>query len=119
MPRTGPRTGGKTMEETLGTLRINAERLYDSLQQLGRIGAYDAGFDDVVGVRRLTLTDEDKQGRDLVCGWFREAGLRVRIDQIGNVYGHRAGKSDTLQPVLVGSHIDSVPTAGRFDGCLG
>ena len=115
------------MEETLGTLRINAQRLYASLEELGRIGSYevdtsnDAGSHDgnLRGVRRLTLTDEDQQGRDLVSGWFREAGLAVRIDQIGNVYGHRPGKDDSLPPVLVGSHIDSVPTAGRFDGCLG
>ena len=111
------------MEETLGKLRINGDRLYASLDELGHIGSYPVEQDPASvglrGVRRLTLTDEDKQGRDLVSGWFREAGLVVRIDQIGNVYGHRRGNSDALPPVLVGSHIDSVPTAGRFDGCLG
>ena len=107
------------MEKTLSTLRINADRLYGNLEDLGRIGAYDVGTDNLVGVRRLTLSDEDKQGRDLVSGWFRAAGLAVRVDQIGNVYGHRPGKDKALPPVLVGSHIDSVPTAGRFDGCLG
>jgi N-carbamoyl-L-amino-acid hydrolase len=111
------------MEKTLSTLRVNAERLYASLDALGAIGAYEVdtppGDAKLSGVRRVTLTDEDKTGRDLVCSWFRDAGLTVRIDRIGNVYGRRAGRSKALPPVLVGSHIDSVPTAGRFDGCLG
>jgi N-carbamoyl-L-amino-acid hydrolase len=107
------------VEEALETLRIDTRRLIASLEELGRIGAYDVGEGDLRGVRRLTLTDEDKRGRDLVVGWFHEAGLAVRIDQIGNVFARRSGRDDTLAPVLVGSHIDSVPTAGRFDGCLG
>jgi N-carbamoyl-L-amino-acid hydrolase len=107
------------MEETLDTLRINSDRLYASLAELGKIGAFDVPGSKRPGVRRLTLTDEDRRGRDLVVGWFREAQLTVRIDQIGNVFAHRAGSDDSLAPVLVGSHIDSVPTAGRFDGTLG
>lgn len=107
------------MEETLADLRINAARLYASIEELGKIGTYDVGEGELQGVRRLTLTDDDRCGRDLVVGWFREAQLAVRIDQIGNVYGHRAGRDESLEPVLIGSHIDSVPTAGRFDGTLG
>lgn len=98
-------------------LRVDRERLMDSIDQLARIGAYDAG--GVMGVRRLALSDEDAAGRRLVISWFEQAGLNVSIDQIGNVYADRAGQDPTLAPVMAGSHVDSVPTAGRFDGALG
>ncbi|MBL8715278.1 MAG: hydantoinase/carbamoylase family amidase, partial [Myxococcales bacterium] len=98
-------------------MTIDAQRLYDSLNALGAIGAYDAG-DGLVGVNRLALTAADGEGRRHVVGRMREAGLTVTVDRIGNVFGRRAGKRD-LPPVMIGSHIDSVPTAGRFDGCLG
>ncbi len=100
------------------SLTIDGERLWRSLDELGAIGAYDAG-DGLVGVNRLALTDADAEGRRLVARWFADAGLEVRVDRIGNVYGRRAGRDSSLPPVVSGSHIDSVPTGGRFDGALG
>jgi N-carbamoyl-L-amino-acid hydrolase len=70
-------------------------------------------------VRRLALTDEDADARHLVIGWMREAGLQVRVDRIGNVYGARAGRDPALPCVLMGSHLDTVATGGAFDGALG
>ncbi|MGW5387102.1 Zn-dependent hydrolase [Nocardia sp. NPDC003963] len=100
-------------------VRIDAARLWRSLDELGEIGAYSDTDTGLRGVRRLALTDADRAGRDLVTGWMREAGLRVSTDRIGNIYARRAGNDETLAPVVVGSHIDTVATAGRFDGCLG
>ena len=101
------------------TLSIDGKRLYASLARLGRVGAFKDERTGILGVNRLALTAADGEGRRLVTKWFREAGLRVTVDKIGNVYGRRHGREDKLAPVLLGSHIDSVPTAGRFDGCLG
>lgn len=101
------------------TLEIDQGRLYASLEELGRIGAYDDVEAGVRGVNRLALTAADGEGRRHVVGRMRDAGLAITVDRIGNVYGRRAGKNDRLSPVMIGSHIDSVPTAGRFDGCLG
>ena len=100
-------------------LTINAARLYGSIEALGRIGAYVDEPTGLTGVNRLALTDADGEGRRQVLAWMRELGLDVTVDRIGNVYARRAGREDTLPPVVIGSHIDSVPTAGRFDGCLG
>lgn len=101
------------------SVRIDAARLWRSLTELGEVGAYDDAETGLRGVRRLALTDADVAGRELVTGWMRDAGLTVTTDRIGNIYARRAGSDNTLAPVLVGSHIDSVATAGRFDGCLG
>ncbi len=98
---------------------INSERLYASLEELGRIGSYKDNSTDLTGVNRLALTDADKDGRQLVCRWFKENGLTVSIDLFGNVFALREGTDPSAAPVMMGSHIDSVPTAGRFDGCLG
>ena len=95
-------------------LRINGDRLWDSLMQLAKIGATEKG-----GVCRLTLTDLDKQGRDLVTGWAREAGMEVVIDKIGNGFMRRPGRNNSLPPVMTGSHIDTQPTGGKFDGNYG
>ncbi|SCK11926.1 N-carbamoyl-L-amino-acid hydrolase [Variovorax sp. HW608] len=95
-------------------LRIDGERLWASLMELARIGATPKG-----GVCRLTLTDLDKQGRDLVTGWAREAGMTVRIDKIGNVFMRRPGRDNSLPPIVTGSHIDTQPTGGKFDGNYG
>lgn len=100
-------------------LTIDARRLYASLAELGKLGAYTDRATGLVGVNRLALTSADGAGRRLVAKWFRRAGLRVTVDRIGNVYGRRPGRREELAPVMLGSHIDSVPTAGRFDGCLG
>jgi len=94
-------------------MRINRERLEESIEALGRVGATPGG-----GLTRVALTDDDRRGRDLLVRWMREAGLAVTVDQMGNIFGQRAGR-DALPPVLVGSHADSVPTGGKYDGQLG
>ena len=101
------------------SLSINADRLYDAIETLGRIGAYRDETTGLTGVCRLALSDGDRDARRLVVQWFEEAGLAVAVDQIGNVYGRRPGSDDSLEPVMIGSHLDSVPSAGVFDGALG
>lgn len=98
----------------ISAVRINGERLWASLMELAKIGATPKG-----GVCRLTLTDLDKQGRDLVLGWAREAGMSVTIDKIGNGFMRRAGRNNSLPPIVTGSHIDTQPTGGKFDGNYG
>ena len=95
------------------TPELSDRHLLANLDALARIGAIDGG-----GCARLALSDEDRQGRDLVVGWMKELGLDVRIDAIGNVIGVRAGRED-LPPVMTGSHIDTVRTGGRYDGNYG
>lgn len=95
-------------------LRINGDRLWASLMELAQIGATPKG-----GVCRLTLTDLDKQGRDLVTRWAREAGMTVTIDKIGNGFMRRPGRNNKLPPIMTGSHIDTQPTGGKFDGNYG
>jgi len=95
-------------------LRIDRRRLWDSLMELARIGATPKG-----GVRRLTLTELDRQGRDLFSRWAREAGMTVDFDAIGNLFARRAGTEPGLPPVLMGSHLDSQPSGGKFDGAYG
>jgi len=107
------------MEETLSGARIDPKRLYASLEELGAVGAYDDEGSGLKGVNRLALTDAERDGRALVVRWFKEAGLEVSIDAIGNCYAERPGAVAGSAPVMMGSHIDSVPTAGRYDGCLG
>lgn len=94
-------------------LKINLERLMLRLHKLGEVGALHGG-----GVKRLALSDEDKAGRDLVCGWMHELGLSLTVDSIGNVWGIRQGREDTA-PIVIGSHIDTVATGGLYDGNLG
>jgi N-carbamoyl-L-amino-acid hydrolase len=98
----------------MNDLRINGQRLWTSLMDLARIGATDKG-----GVKRLALTDLDRQGRDLVVQWAKEEGLAITIDQIGNVFMRREGRNPALPPVVTGSHIDTQPTGGKFDGNYG
>jgi N-carbamoyl-L-amino-acid hydrolase len=102
------------LPEKLQGLRVNGQRLWDSLMALAQIGATPKG-----GVCRLTLTDLDKQGRDLVSQWAREAGMTVTIDKIGNGFLRRPGRNNSLPPVMTGSHIDTQPTGGKFDGNYG
>ncbi|MDH7608072.1 Zn-dependent hydrolase [Raoultella ornithinolytica] len=94
--------------------RINGERLWDSLMALAEIGATPKG-----GCCRLTLTDLDRQGRDVVIGWAQEAGMSVTVDKIGNVFMRREGRNPLLPPIVSGSHIDTQPTGGKFDGNYG
>jgi beta-ureidopropionase / N-carbamoyl-L-amino-acid hydrolase len=94
-------------------MKIDRKRLEQSIEELGRVGATERG-----GLTRLALSDEDKRGRDLMVRWMREAGLRVSVDQMGNIFGERAGEPGR-PPVMMGSHVDSVPTGGKYDGQLG
>jgi len=100
-------------------MNINSQRLTESLDALGRIGAYTDESSGLTGVRRLAFSQEDGEGRRHVVAEMKAAGLDVTIDRIGNVYARRAGRDASARPVMAGSHIDSVATAGRFDGCLG
>jgi len=94
-------------------MRIDKRRLEQSIEELGRIGQTPRG-----GLTRLALSDEDKRGRDWMVGRMREAGLSITVDQMGNIFGQRAGDPG-LPPLMMGSHVDSVPTGGRYDGQLG
>jgi len=98
----------------MNDLRVDGKRLWQSLMDLAQIGATPKG-----GVRRLTLTDEDRRARDLFCQWAREAGLAVEVDGIGNLFARRAGADPSLAPVAMGSHLDSQPSGGKFDGAYG
>jgi N-carbamoyl-L-amino-acid hydrolase len=101
------------MSATADGLAISFSRLRSRIEALAEIGAIDGG-----GSARLALTDADRRGRDLVVSWMRDLGLRVDIDEIGNVVGTWPAES-TEAPVMTGSHIDTVATGGRFDGTLG
>jgi len=94
--------------------RIDGRRLWDSLMEMAQIGATPKG-----GVRRLTLTEVDRAGRDRFSALCEQAGLKVRVDAIGNMFARREGRDPTRLPVLFGSHLDSQPSGGKFDGALG
>ena len=81
---------------------------------LAKIGATQKG-----GVCRVALTDRDREGRDLVCSWLRAAGCAISVDPIGNIFARRPGQKNDLPPVVSGSHIDTQPTGGKFDGNYG
>lgn len=91
---------------------VNGVRLLERLEQLAQIGAIGGG------VSRLALSDADQQARDLTVAWMRSMGMNVLIDRVGNLIGLRAGEED-LPPVMLGSHIDTVTVAGRYDGSYG
>ncbi|MBD35647.1 MAG: Zn-dependent hydrolase [Actinobacteria bacterium] len=97
----------------LQSLRINGDRLIQRIEDLAAIGPYES-----TGSCRLALTDEDREGRDLVVTWMKDLGLEISIDGIGNVIATRPGNIDG-PPTLTGSHIDTVATGGRYDGNLG
>ncbi|TCH96585.1 Zn-dependent hydrolase [Roseococcus sp. SYP-B2431] len=94
--------------------RINAPRLWSTLMAMAEIGATPKG-----GVKRLTLTEVDKAGRQRFTDWCEAIGLTVRVDAIGNMFARREGRDPARKPVLLGSHLDSQPTGGKFDGALG
>jgi len=94
--------------------RVNGERLWASLMQMAEIGATAKG-----GVSRLALSDEDRRGRDLFVAWAQAAGCSIRVDAMGNIFARRAGRHDELAPVLTGSHGDSQPAGGKYDGIYG
>ena len=95
-------------------LAINTERLWASLMELAQLGATVKG-----GVCRLALTDLDRQARDVFVRWCEEAGCSISVDAVGNIFARRAGRNPDLPPVMTGSHIDTQPTGGKFDGCFG
>lgn len=95
-------------------LRVDGQRLWQSLMDLAEIGATPKG-----GNCRLALTEEDRAGRELVTGWLEAAGLTLRVDEIGNIFARRTGRNNDLPPIATGSHIDTQPTGGKFDGCFG
>lgn len=95
-------------------LRVDGKRLWSRLMEMARLGALPHG-----GVDRQALTDIDLQGRNLFREWCEAAGLEVSVDQIGNLFARRAGEDAAAAPILVGSHLDSQPTGGKFDGVLG
>lgn len=93
---------------------VNSDRLWQSLMDLARLGATPKG-----GVCRLALTDLDRQARDLFVDWCEAAGCSVSVDAVGNIFARRPGRNPKLPPVMTGSHIDTQPTGGKFDGCFG
>ncbi|SDG53969.1 Zn-dependent hydrolase [Pseudomonas abietaniphila] len=94
--------------------RINAARFWDSLMEMAQIGGTPKG-----GVSRLALTEEDRIGRDLFARWATQAGCTLRVDAMGNMFARRPGRHESLSPVLTGSHGDSQPAGGKFDGIYG
>ncbi len=98
----------------LSNIRIDGGRLWDSLMEMAKIGATPKG-----GCKRLTLTDLDREGRELFISWCKAAGCAVAVDEMGNLFARRPGVEDSLAPVMMGSHLDTQPTGGKFDGVLG
>lgn len=98
----------------MNSIRINEDRLWSSIMEMGCHGALPGG-----GCCRLALTREDKMGRDLFVRWAKEAGCAVSVDQVGNVYARRDGQDPDLPAVATGSHLDTQPHGGRFDGIYG
>ena len=95
-------------------LRIDANRLWDSIMEMAKIAPGVAG-----GSNRQTLTDGDKEGRELFQSWCEDAGLSVGVDRMGSMFATREGEDSDALPVYVGSHLDTQPTGGKFDGVLG
>lgn len=95
-------------------LRANGERFWDTIEASAKIGPGVAG-----GLRRLALTDSDKEVRDLFRRWCEEAGCTVTVDKMGSMFARRAGREDHLPPVMVGSHLDTQVAGGRYDGIVG
>ncbi len=95
-------------------LRINGERLWDTLMEMAKIGPGVAG-----GNNRQTVTDEDAEGRALFQRWCEDAGMTMGVDQMGNMFMRREGTDSDALPVYVGSHLDTQPTGGKYDGVLG
>src|SRR2546423_3765105 len=103
-----------TRPSATAALRVDGARLWRSLMDLAKVGATPKG-----GVCRLALTALDGQGRDLVVGWLRAAGATIEIDGAGNIFATRGGRDDRAAVVLTGSHIDTQPSGGKFDGNYG
>ncbi|MEM6388740.1 MAG: Zn-dependent hydrolase [Pseudomonadota bacterium] len=95
-------------------MKIDGQRLWDSLMEMAKIGPGIAG-----GNNRQTLTDEDSEGRHLFQSWCEAAGMSMGVDEIGNMFARREGTDPDALPVYVGSHLDTQPTGGKYDGVLG
>ena len=95
-------------------LAVNGERLWSTLMEMADIGGTAKG-----GCNRQALTEKDKIGRELFIRWCKDIGCTMRVDQMGNLFLHKAGSDDSLPPVLMGSHLDTQPTGGKFDGVYG
>ena len=98
----------------ISNININEDRLWQSLNKMATIGATPKG-----GVNRQTLTDLDKVSRDLFIKWCKQENLTIKIDQIGNIFARRKGKNNNLPAIVSGSHLDTQPTGGKYDGALG
>ena len=95
-------------------LRIDADRLWSSIMETARIGGTPKG-----GICRLTLTDFDREVRDWFVAACKAAGCSIAVDELGNIFARRPGKDNARPPVAMGSHLDTQPTGGKFDGVLG
>src|ERR1700761_233539 len=102
------------MSAKIQNLQIDAQRLWDTLMETAKIGATAKG-----GICRLTLTDLDRQGRDWFKARCEALGCTVPVDEVGNMFARRPGKNPDLAPIAMGSHLDTQPTGGKFDGALG
>ncbi|HET7714352.1 MAG TPA: Zn-dependent hydrolase [Bauldia sp.] len=102
------------MAKPADNLRINGDRLWDSIHEMAKIGPGVRG-----GNNRQTLTDADAEGRRLFRRWCEDAGMSVKIDRMGTMFARREGTDPSLPPVVIGSHLDTQPTGGRYDGVLG
>ena len=102
------------MATTSGNLRVDGARLWASIMEMAKIGALPGG-----GCGRLALTDDDRRGRDLFASWCEQAGCAVTVDEMGNMFARRPGRNPDLPPVAAGSHLDTQPHGGKFDGVFG
>lgn len=98
----------------MDNLRVNGPRLWSSIMEMAKIGALPAG-----GCRRLALSDEDREARDLFAEWCKDAGCSIEIDDFGNMFVKRDGVNNSLPPIAIGSHLDTQPHGGKFDGVYG
>lgn len=95
-------------------MKVNGERLWNRLMEIAQIGGTPKG-----GVCRVTLTEEDRKGRDLFIEWCKSIGCTIRVDHMGNIFARKKGTRDDLPAILLGSHLDSQPTGGKYDGVMG
>ena len=102
------------MPELRTNLTIDPQRLWDQLMETARFGGTAKG-----GIKRLTLTDDDKQVRDWFKAQTEALGCTVTVDEVGNMFARRPGRNEALPPIAIGSHLDTQPTGGKFDGVLG
>ena len=102
------------MAKPASNLRINGDRLWETIHEMAKIGPGVRG-----GSNRQTLTAADAEARRLFRKWCEDAGMTVAVDSMGTMFAHRKGEDESLPPVMIGSHLDTQPTGGRYDGVLG